>query len=243
MILYNLFPLLAGPFSKWSGHLTRAAGMGFEWVFVNPIQQLGASRSLYSIADYFSFNPALLDPASAAAPVEQVRQMTAQAHAAGLKVMIDLVINHSAIDAPLTREHPEWFVREKNGRIANASCQHEHKKVVWKDLAQFDHRHTRDAEGLYRHCLRIVEFLLSLGFDGFRCDAAYQLPKPFWQRLLREIKARHCYQGCADAQAHVHDHLHAVDMKKRQHRNENVLRLQWHAGFELRNIACAIAVC
>src|ERR1039457_2011270 len=30
--------------------------------FVNPIQQLGASRSLYSIVDYFRFNPALLDP-------------------------------------------------------------------------------------------------------------------------------------------------------------------------------------
>ena len=191
MILYNLFPLLAGPFSRWGGHLTRAADMGFDWVFVNPIQRLGASRSLYSIADYFSFNPALLDPASAAAPGEQVRQMTAQAHATGLKVMIDLVINHSAIDSPLTREHPEWFVRERNGRIANASCQQEQKKVVWKDLAQLDHRHARDPEGLYRHCLRIVEFLLSLGFDGFRCDAAYQVPRPFWQRLLREVKARH----------------------------------------------------
>ena len=61
MILYNLFPLLAGPFSRWGEHFSRAAGMGFDWVFVNPIQQLGASRSLYSIADYFRVNPAFLD--------------------------------------------------------------------------------------------------------------------------------------------------------------------------------------
>ncbi|MFA7005712.1 MAG: alpha-amylase, partial [Verrucomicrobiia bacterium] len=60
MILYNLFPLLAGPMSRWNEHLTRAADMGFDWVFVNPIQQLGESRSLYSIADYSRFNPALL---------------------------------------------------------------------------------------------------------------------------------------------------------------------------------------
>ncbi len=191
MILYNLFPLLAGPFSQWSPHLTRAKEMGFGWVFLNPIQRLGVSRSLYSIADYFSFNPALLDPASSASPEEQFRQVMEQARAAGLKMMIDLVINHCAYDSPLTREHPDWFVREQGGRVAHASCEHDRQKVVWKDLAQFDHRHTRDAEGLYQHCLRIVQHLVGLGFEGFRCDAAYQIPRAFWHRLMREIKSLH----------------------------------------------------
>ena len=150
MILYNLFPLLAGPFSRWTEHFTRAAAMNFDWVFVNPIQQLGASRSLYSIADYSRFNPALLDPQSAATPEEQVRQMTCRANAAGLKVMIDLVINHCAIDSPLTREHPDWFVREPNGRIANSACQNNGEKVVWQDLAQFDHRHFIGRKFAYR---------------------------------------------------------------------------------------------
>ena len=191
MILYNLFPLLAGPFPGWGEPFRRAAAMQFDWVFLNPIQQLGASRSLYSIADYFRVNPALLDSRSAAAPDEQVRGIIAQARAAGLKVMIDLVINHCAIDSPLTREHPEWFAREPDGRIANSSCQHNGEKVVWKDLVQFDHRHSRDPEGLYRYCLSVVEHLLALGFEGFRCDAAYQVPRPFWQRLIRDIKGRH----------------------------------------------------
>jgi starch synthase (maltosyl-transferring) len=190
MILYNLFPLLAGPFSRWPEHFSRAAAMNFDWVFINPIQQLGGSRSLYSIADYFRFNPALLDPQSTASPEEQVRQMTAQAHAAGLKVMIDLVINHCAIDSPLTREHPDWFVRESDGRIVNSACEHNGEKVVWQDLAQFDHRHTRDPEGLYRYCLGVVEHLVALGFDGFRCDAAYQVPRHFWHRLIRDLKGR-----------------------------------------------------
>jgi starch synthase (maltosyl-transferring) len=191
MIIYNLFPLLAGAFSRWPQHFARVAAMGFDWVFVNPIQRLGASRSLYSIADCFSFNPALLDPGSSASPEDQVRRMVAEAHNAGLRVMIDLVLNHCAIDSPLTREHPEWFVRDHHGRIAHASCQHDRKTVVWKDLAQFDHQHTRDPEGLYRHGLRIVEFLLSLGFTGFRCDAAYQVPRRFWHRLIQDVKSRH----------------------------------------------------
>jgi starch synthase (maltosyl-transferring) len=165
--------------------------MGFDWVFVNPIQQPGASRSLYSIADYFRFNPALLDPQSTASPEEQVRQMVAQARASGLKMMIDLVINHCAIDSHLTREHPEWFLREPDGRIANSFCQDNGEKVVWEDLAQFDHANMRDADGFYRYALSVVEHLLALGFEGFRCDAAYQVPRSFWHRLIRDIKSRH----------------------------------------------------
>lgn len=191
MILYNLFPLLAGPFSRWHEHFARAAAMRFDWVYINPIQKVGASRSLYSISDYFQLNPAFLDPHSAASAEEQCRAALAAGHAAGLKLMVDLVINHCAVDSPLTREHPEWFVRDHEGRIVNASCDHNGEVVVWRDLARFDHRHSRDAEGLYRYCLSVAEHLLSLGFDGFRCDAAYQVPNPFWRRLMHDVRARH----------------------------------------------------
>lgn len=165
--------------------------MGFDWVFVNPIQQLGASRSLYSIADYFRVNPVFLDPRSSASPDEQVKQMLAEARSAGLRVMIDLVLNHTAIDSSLTREHPEWFVREPDGKVANSSCMHNGEKVVWKDLAQIDHHGTKDPEGLYRYCLSVVDHLANLGFEGFRCDAAYQVPKSFWRRLIRETRKNH----------------------------------------------------
>ncbi len=116
--------------------------------------------------------------------------MTEAAHSAGLKVMIDLVINHCAMDSALTREHPEWFVLEADGKVANSSCMHNGEKVVWRDLARFNHKHSKDADGLFRYCLRLVEHLLKLGFDGFRCDAAYQMPPSFWRRLIREVKAK-----------------------------------------------------
>jgi starch synthase (maltosyl-transferring) len=62
---------------------------------------------------------------------------------------------------------------------------------VWQDLAQFDHQGTKDPEGLYHYCLGVVKDLLSLGFEGFRCDAAYQVPKSFWRRLIKEAKGKH----------------------------------------------------
>jgi len=191
MKIYNLFPLLAGPFGDWKPHLERAAAMGFNWVFVNPIQRPGRSGSLYSIADYLHINPALLKPKVRKSPEDQVRGMAAEARDLGLRLMIDLVVNHCAVDSELVRTHPEWFVRDGKG-VANAFCvEADGNKVVWRDLAQFDHAGSRDTDGLLRYCGDVVEYLVGLGFTGFRCDAAYQIPGRFWRRLIRRIRAAH----------------------------------------------------
>lgn len=195
MKIYNLFPLLAGPFHRWSPHLERAANMGFDWIFVNPIQKLGHSGSLYSIADYFAINPSLITPDSALTADAQVRAMANAASEQGLSLMIDLVINHCAEDSPLVYQRPSWFVR-KNNRIQHPFCIEENgNKVVWRDLAQFDHERALqdgdDPDGLLAYCIRMVEHLVELGFRGFRCDAAYQIPAEFWRRLIMRIRETH----------------------------------------------------
>ncbi|HEB76150.1 MAG TPA: alpha-amylase [Nitrospirae bacterium] len=190
MIIYNLFPLLAGRFTEWEGHIERASDMGFNWVFVNPIQLPGASGSLYSIKNYFSFNPLLIDPSTKASPRQQVAEAVETARRLGMEMMIDLVVNHCAVDSDLIQEHPEWFQWEGE-RVANPYCYENGKRVVWKDLAKFDHRNTPDKEGLFRFFLKVVTFLVKLGFRAFRCDAAYQVPGSFWRRLISEVKEVH----------------------------------------------------
>ncbi len=191
MIVYNLFPLLAGPFPAWTPHLRRAAELGFRWLFVNPIQRSGGSRSLYSIADYFAIDPRMVDGTSDAPPLEQAREMLRTARGMGLDAMVDLVVNHCSIDAAIVREHPEWIVWESRGRAANPFAMQNGRKVVWGDLAKIDHAGTRDKDGLHRYFASVVEFLIELGFTGFRCDAAYQVPRSFWSRLIGEVKSRH----------------------------------------------------
>jgi starch synthase (maltosyl-transferring) len=191
MIIYNLFPLLAGKFTEWEKHLIRASDMGFNWVFVNPIHYPGFSGSLYSIKDYFSFNDLLIDRENDKSPDKQLRETIRTAEKLGLKMMIDLVINHSAVDSVLIKEHPEWFQWYRKGKIAHPFAMENGKKVVWGDLAKYDHRKTKDKEGLFRFFSRIVEFLIDLGFHGFRCDAAYQVPRSLWERLIRETKAKY----------------------------------------------------
>jgi starch synthase (maltosyl-transferring) len=191
MKIYNLFPRLAGHFGDWTPHLERAAGMGFDWVFVNPIQTLGDSRSLYSIADHFAINETFVSPNSDRPPEDQVRGMVEAAERLGLSMMIDLVINHCAKDSRLVQEHPDWFLRDGN-EVASAFCvEADGNRVVWHDLAQFDHRGSSDRDGLLAYCVEMVEYLTALGFRGFRCDAAYQIPKPVWEHLIAHIRKTH----------------------------------------------------
>jgi starch synthase (maltosyl-transferring) len=191
IIIYNLFPLLAGKFGNWEQHMLRASRMGFNWLFVNPIQRTGTSGSLYSIADYFAFNPLLVDSASRKTAREQLTEAVQVAQGMGMKMMIDLVINHCSADSSLLQSHPQWFAWESRGKVAHPFCDENGKRVVWKDLAKFDHQQTRDPEGLYQFFLSVVKFLIELGFRGFRCDAAYQVPRSLWARLIREIKKDH----------------------------------------------------
>lgn len=188
MKIYNLFPRLAGCFEDWTPHLERAAAMGFDWVFVNPIQKTGRSGSLYSIADYFAINKDFLRPDARVSPKDQVLAMVAEAERLGLSMMIDLVINHCAVDSNLVREHPDWFLRDGK-KIANPFCvEPDGSRVTWYDLAQFDHAHSPDRAGLLDYCVKLVLHLVSLGFRGFRCDAAYQLPNAFWEQLIARVR-------------------------------------------------------
>jgi starch synthase (maltosyl-transferring) len=191
MIIYNLFPLLAGKFNKWEGHFKRASEMGFNWIFLNPIQRPGFSGSLYSIKDYFSFNPLFIDEESKKPPADQAREMIRDAERNGLNVMIDLVINHCAFDSELLKEHPEWF-QWKGRKVVHPSCTGDRgQKVVWGDLAKFNIRRTSDPEGLFDYFFKIISFFADLGFRGFRCDAAYQLPKSLWSRLIKKAKKKY----------------------------------------------------
>jgi starch synthase (maltosyl-transferring) len=165
--------------------------MGFNWVFVNPIQYPGFSGSLYSVKDFFRFNPLLIDASSNKRPKTQAKEMITTAKDLGLNMMIDLVINHCAVDSPLLKQHREWFMWDDKDRIVHPSCNDNGKTVVWGDLAQFNHEHTSDPEGLFNFFFSTIKFLIDFGVEGFRCDAAYQIPGHLWQRLIYETKQIH----------------------------------------------------
>ena len=58
-----------------------------------------------------------------------------------MAVMMDLVLNHTASDALLVAEHPEWYARNPDGTIKHPSAidPADSKRVtVWGDLAELN---------------------------------------------------------------------------------------------------------
>jgi starch synthase (maltosyl-transferring) len=189
-LIYNLFPLLAGPIPRWEEHLERIAAMGFTWIYLNPIHTPGMSGSLYAVKDYFGINP-LFYPESGGDPEAALEHFLKEAGRRGLKVMLDLVINHTAIDSPLVEEHPEWYAKDENGEIKHPGAidpADARKKTVWGDLAELEYWPPPDPEGLLHYWDQVLSKYLRLGFLGFRADAAYKIPGQFWERLIGEAR-------------------------------------------------------
>lgn len=189
-LIYNLFPPLVGPIPRWEEHLDRIAAMGFTWVFLNPIHTPGLSGSLYAVKDYFGINP-LFHPESGQDPDLALAHFLKAAERRGLKVMLDLVINHTAIDSPLVREHPEWYAKDEDGRIKHPGAidpADATQVTVWGDLAELEYWPPPDPEGLLHYWDGVVAHYLRLGFMGFRADAAYKIPREFWSRLIGEAR-------------------------------------------------------
>ena len=61
---------------------------------------------------------------------------------------------------------------------------------MWGDLASIDNEGSSDREALWRYWDRVVSFYQTLGFTGFRCDAAYQVPASLWSWLIDRAKKR-----------------------------------------------------
>ncbi len=190
VIIYNLFPRLVGWLELWYEHFERIKSMGFNWVYINPIHYAGFSGSIYSIKEYYDiYDPALINEKRDMSPDDMIKEMINEVHKRDMKIMVDLVLNHTAIDCPLLKEHPKWYKYDEDGEI-------EHPKAMdgdiivaeWGDLADIDNENSSDKKGLWNYWKKLIEHYLELGFDGFRTDAAYQVPSELWQYLIEAAR-------------------------------------------------------
>lgn len=164
--------------------------MGFNWIYLNPFQYPGFSGSLYAIKDYFRFHP-LLRGSLGLDPFLLLQNFLAEAKKLGMAVMMDLVVNHTASDSPLTVQHPVWFARNSDGGIKHPSAidpADTRKVTIWGDLAELEYWPLPDPEGVLAFFNQVVDRYLSLGFSGFRGDAAYKVPGEFWGHLIKAAR-------------------------------------------------------
>jgi starch synthase (maltosyl-transferring) len=184
-LIYNLFPRLAGPVTDWHAHLPRIAGMGFDWVWLNPVHAPGGSGNVYALSDPWRLDPALREGADAS-DAALLADFCDAARGHGLRVMLDLVVRHVARDGRLVDTHPHWFRHDPDGRPSAARSP---SGVTWGDLAEVawwrdDVR--SDATAFWADWVRAM---VETGIAGFRCTAAVDVPAPVWSDLIQAARA------------------------------------------------------
>ncbi|VBB69868.1 Alpha-amylase [invertebrate metagenome] len=184
--IYNLFPLLVGTVQQWEGHLSRIACMGFNWVYVNPFHYPGFSGSLYAVKDYYRLHPLMEDGEHNLDTL--IRRFCKRAAEYGLSVIMDLVINHTAKDSVLVEQYPQWFRRETDGLLYSPRAidpADSRKVTIWGDLAELDYQTPSTQAALVSYFGNLIGYFIDCGIQGFRCDAAYQVPAEAWYKLIR----------------------------------------------------------
>jgi starch synthase (maltosyl-transferring) len=192
-IIYNIFPRNYRTIDEWHEDIPHIAAMNFNWIFVNPVHETGSSGSLYSIKDYYRLNPLFLDKNADPSDWKPVKKFISACKAKGMDVIADLVINHTATDSVLVPQYPAWYRHESDGKLYNPRVvdpSDSNNVTIWRDLAEIDNNCSVDKEDLWIYWDNLVAFLQEIGFAGFRCDAAYMVCAPLWNRIIRHAKKR-----------------------------------------------------
>lgn len=186
-----------GTFDTSHERLEAAAAMGFDIAYLPPIHPIGTQ---FRKGRNNSLMPGPDDPGSPWAignaegghdaihpdlgDVDAFDRFVAKARSLGLEVALDFALQASP-DHPWVTEHPEWFTERIDGTIAYA----ENPPKKYQDIypINFD----RDPGGIYRECLRILEFWSSHGVTIFRVDNPHTKPVEFWAWLLAEMRRDH----------------------------------------------------
>ena len=112
----------------------------------------------------------------------ELRALTRRAHALGKRVIFDLVLMQTSRDCPLIETHPEFYVRDDDGRPAI----HRIAWLVYSDVALFDLVFN---EPLQQYLLEVAPYWIeACDLDGVRIDASQTVDRPFLKRIKNRIQ-------------------------------------------------------
>jgi cyclomaltodextrinase len=189
-----------GTFAGFAAHLPRLKEMGVGLLWLMPIHPIGGEHrkgslgSYYSVRDYYGVNPEFGTPDEFRALVDQIHEM-------GLHVIIDWVANHTAWDNPLTIRHPDWYMRDSQGRFFPPVPD-------WSDVIDLNY----NSAGLRDYMAEAMAYWVrEMDVDGFRCDVASMVPMDFWDRVRPELEQIKPVFMLAEAEGSEY-HRRAFDM-------------------------------
>lgn len=167
----------AGTFKAFQAHLPRLKKLGVKVLWFMPIHPIstthrnGSLGSPYAVNDYKAVNPEMGTNAD-------FKKLIDAAHAAGLKVVLDWVANHTGWDNVWMASHRDWYT-QVNGVIQPPNRD-------WLDVADLNYNNA-DMRAAMIDAMKY--WVTDFNIDGFRCDYANGVPTSFWEDATTQLDA------------------------------------------------------
>ncbi|WP_027376557.1 alpha-amylase family glycosyl hydrolase [Kaistella palustris] len=166
-----------GTFKAFEKHLPRLKKMGVDIIWLMPIHPIGEKirkgtlGSYYAVKDFKAVNPEF-------GTMADFKNLVDKIHSMGMYVIIDWVGNHSAWDNPLTKDHPEWYTKTREGNFQPTPW------YDWDDIIDFDY----DRPDFREYMTGALKFWVKeSNIDGYRADTAGFIPMDFWNEARRQL--------------------------------------------------------
>ena len=178
-VIYEIFPRnysQKGDFNAITGDLDRLQKLGVTVLWLMPIHPVGREKakgtigSPYAVKDYYQINADY-------GTKDDLKRLIAEAHKRNLKVIIDIVANHTAWDSVMMKTRA-FYTQDKTGAIIPPV-------EDWKDVADLNY----DNPELRKYMTEMLKsWIREYDLDGFRCDVAGFVPTDFWDALRVELE-------------------------------------------------------
>ncbi len=172
-VIYEVYLRSFSPEGTFEGlrrRLPELRDLGATVLWLMPIHPIGYERrkgtlgSPFAVRDYMEVNPEF-------GTLDDLRSLVDDVHRLDMKIVIDLVANHTSWDNVLIDRHPEWYVRNESGEIISPN-------EDWWDVADLDFSNRE----LQEYMLGVMRYWVEeIGIDGFRCDVSELVPTDFWE--------------------------------------------------------------
>ena len=201
-----------GDFAGLTERLDYLAELGVDCLWILPMYASPLRDDGYDIADFFAVHPAY-------GTLEDFQKFLDAAHARGLRVIADLVMNHTSDAHPwfqASRADPaspyaDYYVwsatdrRYTDARVifvdaekSNWTWDPQRRAYYWHRFFSHQPDLNYDSPTVRRAMLDVMRFWLARGLDGFRCDAVPYLVErdgtscenlPETHAVLKELRA------------------------------------------------------
>ncbi|WP_020619587.1 alpha-glycosidase [Paenibacillus daejeonensis] len=212
-IFYQIFPDRfargrleepAGTWEKWGGvptkqntfggdlqgvldHLDYLTELGITAIYLTPVFQAPSSHK-YDTQDYYAVDPQF-------GSTELLQQLVGACHARGIRVMLDIVFNHTGrlfppfqdvLEKEADSPYADWFhILQWSDREAGMPMAYETFGYE-RDLPKLNMANRE----LANYLLEVAEYWLkTTDIDGFRLDVANEVDHHFWRRFRERVKA------------------------------------------------------